>query len=433
MAKSIFKDLIGKYFSNTAKYFYSEINGSKEEPKYLHDQMLDKEYSADMTYESVSGKFTRITADVVSFDSPAPIKSRGSLRTASGDIIKLSLKYLLNEKQMNTLRILSNDGGRRGELIKKIFNDSESCILGIKEKIEQIHLLGFSGGVTLVQDPENVGTAVRINYGISESNQFGVTKKWSDAGSTPIDDIKNALTSAKSSGQYPNTIWMDSFTAANLLNNDQIKESFAFSLNFVGSNVPMLSEDQLTALFKSVLRLDLKVIDRTFFNERDGKVVSTRGWTPDMVVLSSGTKVGSLVYSTLAEEEFKQEGVQYAKPNEYILIKKDGSTDPVSERTAGEALVIPVLQNIESLFYINSEEATASEDAQTEGDANYAYNGSNYTKQSVVDAINAARDAGEGDGVASANISNQDATLAKKIDGLSQAGVAIFEDAIVAA
>ena len=56
--KSVFQELIGKWFAKTAKHFYDKINGSKEEPTYLHDQMLDEEYSDDMTYTSISGNFT---------------------------------------------------------------------------------------------------------------------------------------------------------------------------------------------------------------------------------------------------------------------------------------------------------------------------------------------------------------------------------------
>ena len=76
-----------------------------------------------------------------------------------------------------------------------------------------------------------------------------------------------------------------------------------------------------------------------------------------MVVLSTGTKVGLLVYGTVVEAEFQQEGVQYAQPNSYILISKSGTTDPVSEMTAGQAMVIPVLQNVDSLFYIDTMDA----------------------------------------------------------------------------
>ena len=94
--------------------------------------------------------------------------------------------------------------------------------------------------------------------------------------------------------------------------------------------------------------------------------------------------------------------------------------------TAGQALVIPVLQNVESLFYLNSEEATAAEDTQTEADANYLYKTVTYTKQSVVDGLNAT---GE---VPSASITQLDATLAGKIDKLSEEGVETFEAALIA-
>jgi hypothetical protein len=425
MAKSIFQDLVSKYFPATAKYFYDKVNGSKEAPKYLHDEMLDEEFSDDMTYASISGNFTRVTADVVSFDSPAPIKTRGSLKMASGDIPKMAIKFVLDEKQMNTLINLSNRKDRIKELIKKIFNDTESVIYGIKEKIEQAHLLGFSGGITLIEDAINVGTGIRINYNIPTSNQFGTSVKWSDANAKPIDDIQRILDSAKANGETPNTIWMDSKIARNILNNDQVKQLFAFSLNFVGTNVPSLSTNQLADVFSRNLNLTLRIVDRTFFHEKNGKRTSSQGWTPNMVVFSTGTKVGALVYSKLAESTFKQPQVSYAEPNNYILVKKDGTTDPVSERTAGEALVIPVLQNVESLFYLNTEEATASEDTQTEGDAAYLYKTVSYTKASVIAAINIAIAATR------AKANNTDSTLAKYIDELTAEQVLAFEANIV--
>lgn len=417
----MFTELIKKYFQKTAKYFYDKINGSKEEPKYLHDEMLDEEYSDDMTYESISGDFTRITADIVSFDSPAPIKTRGSIKAASGNIPKMAIKFLLNEKQMNTLINLSNRADRVKELIKKIFNDTESVIYGIKEKIEQAHLLGFSGGVTLIQDDTNVGTGIRINYNIPLSNQLGVVAPWSDSNAKPIDDIKRVLRQAKTKGEYPNTIWMDSNILGNILNNDQIKQSFAFSLNFAGTNVPSLSEEQIRDLFKRIFKLNLRIVDRTFFHEKDGKRTTSQGWTPNMVVFTSGVKVGKLVYSKLAESVFKQEHVVYAEPNNYILVKKDGTTDPVSERTAGEALVIPVLQNVESLFYLNSEEAATDE--QTEGDANFDYNGDSYTLVAVKAALKAVDGRFKVDNLT-------DAQLLVKINELNEEQIAIFEAAL---
>lgn len=416
----MFQELIKKYFKANAKYFYDKINGSKEEPKYLHDEMLDEEFSDDMTYESISGDFTRVTADIVAFDSPAPIKTRGSIKVASGNIPKMAIKYLLDEKQMNTLISLSYRPGTQKELVKKIFNDTESAIYGIKERIEQAHLLGFSGGVALIQNDTNTGTGIRLTYDIPESNKFGVVAPWSNPDAKPIDDIKRVLDQAKRKGEYPNTIWMDSNILGNLLNNDQIKQSFAFSLNFTGSNVPTLSEDQTKDLFKRIFKLNLRIVDRTFFHEKDGKRVTSQGWTPNMVVFTTGVKVGKKMYSKLAESVFRQEHVQYAEPNNYILLKKDGTTDPVSERTAAEAIVMPVLQNVDSLFYLNSEEVNVA-DAQTEGDANFAYNGANYTKASVVAAIKMINP------TSTVTVDSKDSTLANIINKFNEEQITVFE------
>lgn len=425
--QSIFKDLIDEYMESVVLAQYEKVNGSKDAPNYLHEQFLTPEYSADMTYSSISGDFTRITADIVSFDSPLPVKSRSRIKSASGEIPKMGMKYLLNEKEMNTLRILRRDTGRKTELARKVFQDSENSIFGIKEKIEQAMLMGLSGGVALVPETENTGTAVRVSYDIPESNQFGVTAKWSDPTSKPLSDIARIKKAAKAKGEYPNTIWMSDETMNNLLDNEQIKAQFAWGNKFSGDNpnIPTLEEDDLKSVFSKKAKMNLIVIDRTFTHQKNGKKIVTEGWTKDMVVFTTGTNIGNLVYSTLAEEEFPVEGVQYSKANDYILVKKWGTTDPVSEATGAEGVVFPILQNVESIFYINSEEATAAEDAQTEGDAVYTYKGTDYTKASVVAGINAA---GE---TAPATEAQQDATLAKKIDSLSEEGVEKFEAELV--
>ncbi|WP_438423257.1 major capsid protein [Aquimarina macrocephali] len=422
--KSIFKDLIKKYFNKVSKKYYELISGTKEEPKYIHDQALTPEYSVDMTYSSISGKFTRVTADVVSFDSPVALKSRGSIKTAAGEIPKLGLKYVLNEKQMNSLHIMSKFPERLKELIRKIFEDTKACILGIKESVEEAFLIGLSSGVTIIKEENNVGTGIRINYNIPESNQFGASVKWSDPEAMPINDIRRIRKRARDNGRIVDTIWMDESTFYNMANNKQVREMWAFSLNFVGDKIPTLDDDQLIGYLKKKLKLNVMVIDRTFNKEKDGKITVTNGWTPNMVVFTNGIKVGSLVYGTLAEENFPNEGVSYAKPNDYILISKSGTTDPVSEKTAGQAIVIPVLQNVDSIFYLDTEEAV--EDVQTEGDAVFAYKGSNYTLQSVVDAINLANPS------LKATINQKDTTLQTKINKLSEDEVAVFEDNIVA-
>ncbi|WP_417885514.1 major capsid protein [Zunongwangia sp.] len=381
MAVSIFKDLIDEYMEGVVLAQYEKVNGSKDAPSYDHERYLTPEYSADMTYSSVSGNYTRITADFVAYDSPLPVKSRSTIKSASGEVPKMGMKFILNEKQMNTLRILRRDPGRKMELARKVFNDSENGIFGIKELIEEAMYVGFSGGTMLIPEENNTGTAVRASYDIPKSNQFGVTGKWSDPSSKPITDLRRIKKAARAKGEYPNTIWMGADTLDNLLDNNQIKSQFAWNNNFSGDNpnIPTLDEDQIRGLLSRTLGLNLIVVERNFVHQKNGKRIVVEAWEQNMVVLTTGTNIGSLVYSTLAEEEFPVEDVQYSKANDYILVKNWGTTDPVSHATGVEAIVFPVLQNVESFFYINAEEATASEDAQTEGDAVYSYKGTKTT------------------------------------------------------
>ncbi len=384
----LFKDYIKKYFAKVAKYYFETINGTKDEPKYLHDQMLDEEYSVDMTYESMSGELTRVTADVVAFDSPLPLKSRSVISKASGNIPKIGLKYQLNEKEMNTIRILGALKNKTKQIVKKIFNDVSNCIFGIKESLEEAFLLALSSGVTIIKDENNTGHGIRLDFNVPKSNRFGVTYKWDNIEAKPLDDIRNILKAAKAKGEYPTHIWMNSDTVALLCNNNQIKTQFAFNLNFVGKDIPLLDESQLANVLKRVLKLELRVVDRTFTKEKNGKKTVVDGWTKDMVVFTSGTKVGTLTYSTLAEEENPVDGVSYAKPNNYILIGMSGTTDPVSRKTTGQAIAFPILQNVESMFYLNSMEAQELDPIDDNSDSFVTIWGRQLNTIDVVNALN---------------------------------------------
>ena len=131
------------------------------------------------------------------------------------------------------------------------------------------------------------------------------------------------------------------------------------------------------------------MVDRTFIKEKNGKKTVVDGWTKDMVVFTSGTKVGTLTYSTLAEVENPVEGVSYAKPNNYILIAMSGTTDPVSRKTTGQAIAFPILQNVESMFYLNSMEVQELDQVDDNNDGDITIWETQLNTIDVVNALNA--------------------------------------------
>jgi hypothetical protein len=404
----------------------TKINGGKTELSYLHKSMLTEELSTDLKWSTLTVNSTIVAADIVAMDSPLPLKKRDAIGTANGEITKLGMKKKLTEKQLSDIDTLVAKKVENKVIIEKIFNDAVSCTMGIYEKVEYVFLHALSTGVALIEDTENVGTGIRIDYGYSDANKFGVVKAWSDAAAKPIDDIVRVTKEARSKGVSLKFMMMDQNTFDNMAANDQVKQYFAFSQNFVGANVSPPDVEQMNSMLQKRYKLTIVIVDRTVITERDGIRTVQTPWAENKVVFLETQKVGRLVYGILAEETRQSKAATYAKAGKYILLKKWSEEEPFSEHTSSQALAIPVIDAVDSIYLLDSEEATASIDVQTEGDAAYLYKTVSYTKTSVIAAINLAYEATK------AKSTNLDATLAKYIDEMNEEQILIFEANIVA-
>lgn len=420
MNQSLFVQFIA-YFVTLAKTIEERVNGKKTELTYLYKSMLTEELSVDLQWKSLTVNSNIVAADIVALDSALPLKKRDSFGTASGDIPKLGMKLQLTEKQMTDIDVLKARNAETSVLVDKIFQDQVKATMGIHEKLEFIFLQGLSTGVGLVEDENNVGTGVRIDYGYLDSNKFGTVTAWSDTNATPIDDIKRIVKLAKAKGDVIRVIMMSDTAFDKFASNEQTRQYFAFTQGFVGANIPTPDLEQINAMMKQRFGLTLVVVDRTVTTERDGVRTVHTPWATDNVIFLTSPNVGKLAYGILAEETRKSPKVMYTKSGSFILLKKWSTEEPFAEFTSSQALAVPVINNTSSIYLLNSEEATASLDTQTEGDGVYTYKEVDYTKASVIAAINLAT------GKTTAKDNNTDAKLAKYIDQLSEEQILVFE------
>lgn len=402
----------------------TKVNGGQTELSYLHKSMLTEELSTDLKWSTLTVNSTIVAADVVSMDSPLPLKKRDAIGTADGEIAKLGMKKQMSEKQLSDIDILQNKKVENKIIVQKIFNDAISCTMGILEKIEYIFLVSLSSGVGLVEDTENVGVGVRIDFGYKDANKFGVVKPWSDSTSLPLDDIKNVLKAAKAAGASLKFMMMDQSTFDNLADNAQVKQYFAFSQGFVGANVPIPDLEQVNAMLLKRYKLTIVIVDRTVITERDGVRTVKTPWAANKVVFLETQKVGRLMYGMLAEETRQSKAATYTKAGSFILIKKWSSEEPFAEFTSSQALAIPVIDAVDSIYLLDSEESAA--DVQTEGNATFLYLTILYTKQSVADALKLAYPATK------LTVASTDAALLTAINKLSEEQILVFEANIVA-
>ncbi|MDR2928481.1 MAG: major capsid protein, partial [Cytophagaceae bacterium] len=276
---------------------------------------------------------------------------------------------------------------------------------------EAIFLQGLSDGITLVEDENNVGAGIRVDFKYLDKNKFGVVKKWGDDGFTPIADMKRVIEAAEGN---VSVIMLSKDTYDLMRTSQEAKElaaNYSGVLVLESSKLPVPLPNVFDAAFMSETGCAFKVVNRTVKIEKDGKVKSIPVWNRNKVIFLPQEEVGALVYGTLAEETNPVSAVNYSKANAYVLVSKYSKNDPLQEFTSAQALCLPIIENVDQIYQLDITEAQEVAAIETEGDATVTIWGQPYTKTDVIAALNTL-------GVrTAANIS--DANLIKKINELS--------------
>lgn len=422
MKKSLFA-FLAVWYSTIARKLESTVNGKDESQpiKYLHKEMLTQELSTDLKWGSSSVDGSIVAADIVAMDSELPLKRQDSIATATGDIPKAGMKLKLTEKQLSDIDTMRAKGIALVEIIKKVFGQVKKVVFGVYERNEIMFLEALSTGQTLVPDEENVGLGIRVDFGIPDSNRNNASKPWSDPTAKIVDDIKARIKAARAKGKSLSVVMLDDVTASYIADNDQIKNNFAFAGGIAtqGANVPSLDDEQLVSFFKKKFGLKLIVVDRQVTTEKNGKRTVHTPWAAGIVTFLPSENVGRLVYGILAEDTRRDPAIMYEKV-EYILVKKWHEHEPFAEFTSSQTLCLPVIDNASGIYLLDSKISNV-EDVQTEGDANFAYDGTNYTKASVVAAIKMINP------TSTVTVDSKDSTLANIINKFSEEQITVFE------
>jgi hypothetical protein len=332
--------------------------------------MLRKEFSVTGKWESISTLNTRVSADFVAMDSSLPLKRRDSIKKASGDIAKSGMNLWLNESQLTELDTMVAQSAQiqESDIVAKLFVDTPRVISGIYELVEKSFLQGLSTGVTVVEHnhaeegKDNVGIGIRLDFGYLDANKFGVVAEWANNPTTakPLDDFRKIVKTAKNrDGNTITDVWMDDVTLDYMLQTQQVKEFFVWSINYLGDKniVPAPTLEQLNAALKrdQKYRFNIHMIDRTVIDEKNGKRTTVKPWEEGKVILSTSTQVGVLAWARLAEMGHPVDGVSYQTADDYILISKYRSNSPsLREYTTSQARVVPVICNVEQIYQLDS-------------------------------------------------------------------------------
>ena len=362
MLRSLFSELIEKYFPVLAGDIEERINGERVEPTMLHKTMLTEEYSADLTWGSTDLNRSIVAADVVSLESSLPLKKRDVIESASGTIPKLGLKYERGEKFISDINVMRAKGVDEEQIAVKVLDDVNKCYDGIEVRKEIMFEQALSTGLTVIKDGTmyagNDGTGIRVDYGYPAANAFNAATTWGSTGYAPITDIRTMIDAADAKGVTISHLWMNRSKFDEIRTSEEGKQlaaTFAGVVVTQTNRLPVPGRAAFNDAMADEFGVTVHVVNGSFREQLpNGTFNTVTPWEATSVIGTTSENVGRLVYGTLAEETNPVADVQYEKSGTHVLISKFSETDPLVEYTAAQALCIPVIDGVSSIYKLST-------------------------------------------------------------------------------
>lgn len=358
MEQSLFLDEVKKYFPGIAGRVITRLNDTTNlanASRYRFRQLLRPELSTSLRWESITVNGSAVAADIIAMDSSIPLKRRDAIARASGEVPKIAMEMALRERELTELDILASQPGQAQQLLARLFRDTERCITGVYETIEMMFLQGLSTGVAVVPDTQNVGLGVRVDYGYLAANKFGVTTLWSNPAAKPFTDLARASAKATTDGNIISLWRMDRNTFNNLAKTDEAKQMWAAFNAFPGAAIPVPTLSQLNQASNDRYGFGFEIIERVVMTERNGNRTPVTPWAAGQVVGTAETQLGTVTYGILAEMNHPVNNVNYTTVESFILLSKYRQNRPsLAEFTSSQALVVPVINAVDSIYTVDS-------------------------------------------------------------------------------
>lgn len=357
MEPSLFLDLVEKWFPRLVLSVTREINGEDREDPLYFPRFLSRRFSLSGQWDAIHQVSSRVMADVIAMDSSIPLKRREAISSAKGEIPKLAMEMQLNETQLtNLLTMQSSSLFTEQQLIAELFRDLASCIRGQYERLDYLFLKGLSSGVVEVDNTDNVGIGVRLDYQYPAANQFTSSLPWTNPLATPFTDLQPLLAKARLDGNRIRRIMLDRATWQGILDTDQAKQIYAEALGIVtGAPASLIMEDRFNQIVQSNYGFVFEIVERTCVYQINGEDTAVDPWEAGQVIALNNTNLGALVWAFLAEAQRPVSGITYQTVDQFILASQYHLRRPsYSEVTSSQSRAVPVIAAVNQIYKLDS-------------------------------------------------------------------------------
>ena len=320
--------------------------------------------------------FRSVIADVISFDSSAPQKTREVISKMSGDIPKTAVKRGMNESDYNEymqlMRDAQNDADQL-EVLNLAFKDQDFVYNAVRGRFEWWGCQLMSRGGFLLNATNNAGivTAEFVGCGMPAANKKVAAVDWATAATADgLKDIEDAVLAASAEGVTLRFAVMrkDDFI---LLRNqkattDRIK-SWINTSGKVAITLDKINEYQEANMLPRIVVIDPAVR----IEGKNHRKTTVNPWEAKRVCLVPELQVGNIQHGPIAAESSEAvKKLAITTKQDFIFIQKWSELEPFKEWTKAEANAIPVIDDPETMYILKADAAAWSETEDTEGTDN---------------------------------------------------------------
>jgi hypothetical protein len=361
MERSILKELnkatVEAYINREREAYLSRLFWNKFFPL---------KYTTQLTWESLSGSSGNpVMADVIEYNSSAPIKSRRVVTKTTGDIPKIAIKRQMDEKDMNDYNILKALASNtdRAALLDLVFNDIDFCYAGVQARTEFLAMQALSHGDIALTASNNNGiiTEVNADFGIPTANKTAVSIVWSSASTaTPIADITVKQNTANDAGYSLKYMVMDKATLRYFLAAQEVKDQWAVYQRLTTNRKSTVTLAQANEMLAAHMLPIIIVVDSSVRNETLAHVLSSVApWKTGYVTFIPDMNIGNILHGPIAEENAESVSKKAIMvKRDHVLISKWSELEPFGEFTKGQANAFPRFTDVNGIYILQTNAIT---------------------------------------------------------------------------
>ena len=362
---------------------FNEMN-KKNLEIWLNKRLYEKQYWPNffpmkttpyLNFETLIGsEGNRVMADVVAYNSSAPLKTRKSISKLTGSIPSIRVKRQMTETDINdynAFKAMANP--EQGALLQLVFNDTNFCMDAVLGRLEWFALQALSTGQIILSTTNNVGGIVTeevVDFQLPVANKKKMSaagRYWTGATTTtckPITDIRDVVRAAKKAGANPQYILMNESKFSEMVTKDEVRNFVVPYTTWGATTITMVpSLNVLNITLKAFGLPQIVIIDTIVdYENADHEVKSVDPWlnaagADKHVVFVDNLQCGNTLRGPIAEETNPPKQVIQAKKGG-ILISSWSSIDPVTQYTKGEINAFPSCPSIDHIYNLDTEATT---------------------------------------------------------------------------